>query len=259
LLQSEQGFGDTLQFIRYAQLLKHQGGTVLVSCQPALVRLLSSCPGIDRLIANGDPLPNFDVYAPLMSLPGILSTLLASISAQIPYLFADPKLVEQWRPRFQEPDTFKIGIAWQGNPNYRRDRQRSIPLMHFSPLAKLERVQLFSLQRGLGTEQIHASAEHMPVTILSGNLDEATGPFMDTAAIMKNLNLVITSDSAVAHLAGALGVPVWLALPFAPDWRWLLQREDSPWYPTMRLFRQPEPGNWPAVFDRMVVELRKTS
>jgi tetratricopeptide (TPR) repeat protein len=259
LLHTEQGFGDTLQFVRFAQLVKQRGGTVLVNCQPALVPLLASCSGIDRLIAQGEALPDFDVHAPLMSLPGILATPLAAVSAKMPYLFADPKLVDHWRRELSELDTFKIGIAWQGNPKYRRDRQRSIPLAQFAPLAQPEGIQLFSLQRGPGTEQLTASAERVPVTVLGGNLDEASGAFMDTAAIMRNLDLVITSDSAVAHLAGGLGVSVWLATPFAPDWRWLLQREDSPWYPTMRLFRQPEPRNWPAVFERMAIELRKHS
>jgi tetratricopeptide (TPR) repeat protein len=257
LLHAEQGFGDTLQFVRFAQMTKQRGGTVLLNCQPALVPLLTSCPGIDRLIAQGDPLPDFDVHAPLMSLPGILATPMAAVSFRIPYLFADPGLIDRWQPEFQQPNTVKIGIAWQGNPDYRRDRQRSIPLAQFAPLARVAGTRLFSLQRGLGAEQLSALAEHVPVTVVSGNLDEASGAFMDTAAIMRNLDLIVTSDSAIAHLAGGLGIPVWLALPFAPDWRWLLQREDSPWYPTMRLFRQPEPGNWPAVFERMAVELLK--
>jgi ADP-heptose:LPS heptosyltransferase len=171
----------------------------------------------------------------------------------VPYLFAEPELVDRWRQELGPIQAFKIGIAWQGNPTHQRDRQRSIPLVRFARLAQLEGVQLFSLQKGQGTEQLREAADRFAVTDLESGLDD----FHDTAAVLWNLDLVITIDSAVAHLAGPLGVPVWVALPFAPDWRWLLDREDSVWYPSMRLFRQPEPGNWEAVFERMAAELHK--
>src|SRR5262249_23681904 len=153
-------------------------------------------------------------------------------------LDADAELVARWRSELGPLRALKIGIAWQGNPRYPEDRSRSFRLAQFEPVAQLECVRLFSLQKGPGAEQLAAVTDLFPVTDLGSQLDETTGAFMDTAAVMKNLDLVITSDTAIAHLAGALGVPVWVALPQVPDWRWLLGREDSPWYPTMRLFRQ---------------------
>lgn len=256
LLHAEQGLGDTLQFIRYAPLVQERGGHVLVACPPALTRLLAGCPGIDRLVSP-DALPPFDVYAPLPSLPKIFGTSLESIPAKVPYLFADASLAHHWQHELNRQPSFRIGIAWQGNPRYRADRRRSIPLVQFAPLARLSGVQMFSLQKGTGTEQLGALAGQMAVTDLGRTLDEASGPFMDTAAVIKNLDLVITSDTATAHLAGGLGVPVWVALPFVPDWRWLMHRDDSPWYPTMRLFRQVERGNWSEVFERIAREVQK--
>jgi hypothetical protein len=150
-----------------------------------------------------------------------------------------------------------LGIAWQGSPSYRYDRQRSIPLAQFAPLAHVPSVQLISLQKGPGKEQLLALADAFPVVDFNNRLDEAAGAFTDTAAIMSSLDLVITSDTALPHLAGALGIPVWIALPFVADWRWLLEREDSPWYPTMRLFRQTRLNQWEDVFERMAEELRQ--
>jgi tetratricopeptide (TPR) repeat protein len=256
LLHAEQGLGDTLHFIRYVAEVKKHGGTVLVECQPALLPLLSHCPGIDRLVAAGSNLPPFDVQAPLLSLPHILRTALDSVPAAVPYLFADVLLYEQWREELSRLPGFKIGIAWRGGIQYSKDHHRSIPLVQFAPLAQVEGVHLFSLQKGSGSEPIHAVAERFAVTDLGSRLDEQAGAFMDTAAVMRHLDLVITADTAIAHLAGGLGVPVWLALSFVPDWRWLLEREDSPWYPTMRLFRQNQSGDWDGVFERMARELR---
>jgi len=303
LLYAEQGLGDTLQFIRYAPLVKQRGGKVIVECQPSLLRLLARAPGIDHLVAQGAPLPPFDVQAPLLSLPRILRTALATIPAKVPYLHADAELVKHWKSWKSEVGSrksehlhltadirhrtsdFLVGIAWQGNPAFRGDRFRSIPLSSFAPLAGLDGVQLISLQKGPGTDQlgwtvdggrwteqpihcppstvhrppftVHRSPQGWGLLDLGSRLDEASGAFMDTAAVMMNLDLVISSDNAVPHLAGALGVPVWLALPLGPDWRWLLEREDSPWYPTMRLFRQTRCGQWEDVFDRMAEELKK--
>jgi hypothetical protein len=166
-------------------------------------------------------------------------------------------LVERWRKCLSGYRGFKIGIAWQGNPNYGGDRHRSLPLRHFAPIARCDGVQLFGLQKGAGTEQLAEAGSQFFVVDLGRQIDEANGAFMDTAAVMKNLDLIITSDTAVPHLAGALGVPVWLALAVTSDWRWLLNRTDSPWYPTMRLFRQRELGNWQDVFDRMAQELNQ--
>jgi tetratricopeptide (TPR) repeat protein len=258
LLHAEWGLGDTIQFIRYAKLVKNRGGAVIVECQPALLPLLASAPGIDRLVAAGSALPPFDVHAALLSLPGILKTTLSNVPADIPYLSADARLQRRWRRRLGRYPGFKIGIAWQGNSNYKRDPQRSIPLRNFAPLSRIPGVCLLSIQKGVGTAQLDGLADRFRLLNLgSPGFDEESGAFMDTAAIMKNVDLVITCDTSIAHLAGALGVPVWVALPFAPDWRWLRDREDSPWYPTMRLFRQSKPGDWEGVFERMAQELSK--
>jgi tetratricopeptide (TPR) repeat protein len=257
LLHAEQGLGDTIQFIRYALLVKHRSGTVLVECHPALVRLLANVPGIDRLLAKGSPLPPFDVQAPLLSLPGIFKTTEHTVPTAVPYLHADPELVQRWRQKLQPLQGLKVGIAWQGDPTYRNDRHRSIALALFSSLARVEGVNLISLQKGPGTEQLQALAGQFKVLVLGNRLDEDAGPFMDTAAIMKNLDLVVSSDTAVAHLAGALGVPVWVALPRVPDWRWLLEREDNPWYPTMRLFRQTRAQHWEDVFERIAEAIKE--
>jgi tetratricopeptide (TPR) repeat protein len=253
LLHAEQGLGDTIQFIRYASIVKQLGATVVVECPKSLLPLLEGCPGIDQQVARGDDLPAFDLHAPLLSVPGIVKTSVETIPAQVPYLFPRPALLEAWRQRLTALDGFKIGVTWQGNPTFRADRFRSIPLRCFAPLAEVPGVRLLSLQKGVGTEQLAEVRDLFAVADLAAELDEQPGSFVDTAAVMKNLDLVITSDTATAHLAGALGVPVWIALAFAADWRWLLDRTDSPWYPTMRLFRQRERGNWQAVFE----EIRK--
>jgi tetratricopeptide (TPR) repeat protein len=254
LLHPEQGLGDTLQFIRYAPMVKERGGTVLFECQPPLVRLLEGVAGIDRLISRGAPLPHFDVQAPLMSLPGLFGTTLATIPAAIPYVSACPKLALQWRKEL--PPGFKIGIAWQGNPGHAGDRRRSVPVRYFESLARLEGVLLISLQKGPGADQL-AQCIGTPSQMHSVlDLHDRLETFADTAAVMMNLDLIVTVDTAVAHLAGALGVPAWVLLPFAPDWRWLLERSDSPWYSTLRLFRQSRRGDWGEVFDRLAAEIK---
>jgi Flp pilus assembly protein TadD len=257
LLHAEQGLGDTIQFIRFAPLVQERGGRVVVECQPALVPLLQGCRGVDQLVPRRAPLPAFDVHAPLLSVPRILGTALATIPAGCPYLFPNAQLVAQWREELSHCQGLKVGIAWQGDPKHSDDRNRSIPLLHFEPLTRIPGVHLFSLQKGPGQEQLPGLAQRIPMTDLASRLDEVTGPFLDTAAVMKSLDLVITCDSAIAHLAGALAMPVWVALAFTGDWRWLLQRSDSPWYPTMRLFRQQRPGDWPEVFARMADALRQ--
>jgi tetratricopeptide (TPR) repeat protein len=256
LLRTEQGIGDTIQFIRYAAAVQQRGGSVFVECPPRLVPLLSRCRGIDRLIPQGSALPEFAFQAPILSLPGIFGTTLGSIPSVVPYLSPDPQLLERWRPELRAGAEFKIGIAWQGSPKYQGDKHRSIPLAHFAPLARLPGVRLVSLQKGFGAEQLTGIVAQWNAIDLSRRLDEESGAFADSAAILKHLDLVITSDTALAHVAGALGVPVWLALGSAPDWRWLLQREDCPWYPSMRLFRQKHWGDWDEVFERMAREIR---
>jgi Flp pilus assembly protein TadD len=278
-IYAEQGLGDTLQFIRYLQLVKKAGGTVILECQVPLLKLLANFPWIDQLVGRGEPFPAFDFHAPLLSLPGIFQTTLANIPADVPYLQADSKLIEHWRKELNSrsclaggtlettgsgptrqagpTDAFKVGISWQGNPGKPFDFHRSIPLTHFARLAQVPGVKLISLQKGPGMDQLAALAEPFPLLDLSPRLDEDSGAFMDTAAVMKNIDLVISSDTAVPHLAGALGVSVWVALPLASDWRWLVGREDCPWYPTMQLFRQAKYGDWDSVFMRIAEELKK--
>ena len=197
---------------------------------------------------KGSPLPHFDLQSPLLSLPWALGTTLETIPAPAGYLAAEPRLLKQWRGRMRALEGFKVGIAWQGNPEYLFDHLRSIPLAEFAPLAQVPDVRLISLQKGFGAEQLAEVADRFAPLVFAESLDAEAGPFMDTAAIMCNLDLVITSDTAAAHLAGGLGVPVWLALSAVPEWRWMNDRTDSPWYPTMRLFRQPRLGDWASVF-----------
>ena len=251
LLYADHGLGDSIQFIRYAPMVKARGGRVIVACQAPLARLMATCPGVDQVVAEGSLLPDFAFYAPLMSLPRIFGTSLASIPAQVPYLAAETALVEQWHRELGQGGGFRIGIAWQGNPRYLRDRQRSFRLGQLEPLAHFAGVRLFSIQKGFGIEQIAELDGRFAVTDIGSRFTD----FMDTAAVMREIDLVITLDSSLAHLAGALGAPAWVAIPIAADWRWLTEREDSPWYPTMRLFRQKRWGDWDEVFERMAGEL----
>jgi len=225
---------------------------VIVVCQETLHPLVASCPGIDRLLGQNVPLPDFDVHAPLLSLPGILGTNLTNIPADIPYLAADAERGASWRRELGAIRELKIGIAWKGSPGYYRDHHRSLQLAQLAPLATLAGVRLFSLQKGPGAEQLKDDGGSLEAADLGSHFKT----FGDTAAAIVKLDLVISADTAVAHCAGALGVPVWVLQPFAPDWRWLLHREDTPWYPGMRLFRQPRTGAWDKVIERIVLELR---
>jgi tetratricopeptide (TPR) repeat protein len=255
LAHAEQGLGDTLHFARYIKLIGSRAGKVLFEIPPALVELCEQS-AFRNLVVQGAPLPDFDVQVPLMSLPGILGTSLENIPAEVPYLSANPALIEVWRRQIRAQPGFKVGIAWQGKATYKDDRFRSIPLTHFAPLAQ-EGVELISLQKGPGAEQLAELEGRFHATDLGSSFDQEHGPFMDTAALMMSLDLVITCDTAIAHLAGALAVPVWVALSVSPDWRWLLEREDSPWYPTMRLFRQTSFDDWQPVFQRIADELAR--
>jgi hypothetical protein len=255
LLRPEQGLGDTLHFLRYVPLIARGGGKVLLQVQPPLLRLVQRCTRLDNVIDHGDA--TFHVQALLMSLPRLLNLPRECLTESVPYMEADPALVEFWRNELSDLTGLKVGICWRGNPTQKSDRMRSIPLAEFAVLAKVEGVHWISLQKGLGTKQVRDVVDRFSVIDLGGRLDEEAGPFMDTAALMKNLDLVISADTAAAHLAGAMGVPVWIALPFIPDWRWRLGREDTPWYPTARLFRQRTPGDWPEVFARIASELAR--
>ncbi len=248
LLHAEQGIGDTIQFVRYTGLVKQRGGTVLVECQPELMRLLTGRAGIDALIEYGGSLPDFDCHAAIPSLPGIFNTRLDSIPAPVPYLeppaHSNPEL---YRLLAGGGGEYRVGIVWSGNTRFKHNHYRSCRLSDFGPLANIAGVRLFSLQKGDPASELMKGNCDMPVTDLGGVL----GDFADTAAALNQLDLVITVDTSVAHLAGALARPVWLLLSFAPDWRWLLERTDNPWYPTMRLFRQTRLGDWRGVFDRV--------
>ncbi|HWY62635.1 MAG TPA: tetratricopeptide repeat protein [Rhizomicrobium sp.] len=254
LLHAEQGHGDTIQFARYATMVAARGGRVILAAHPSLLRLLSGLAGVERLIAFGDPLPTFDYHCPLMSLPGVFGTTVDTIPANIPYLSAEGELVGKWRSRIGTAD-FKIGIAWQGTPHVTIDRGRSIPLACFDHLAKIPGVRLVSLQKGHGLEQLNLLPAGMRVETLGEDFDAGPDAFIDTAAAMMNLDLIVTADTSVGALAGALGRPVWLALKTVPHWVHMMNRLDSPWYPSARLFRQTERGGWDDVFRRMAAEL----
>ncbi len=256
LVYSEQGLGDTIQFVRYAQVLRTKGGRVIFECEPPLLKLLARCSGIDELVPHGSPLPDFHYHIPLLSVPRVLKTTLQTIPSAAPYLSADPTLVQLWRDRLREVAGFKIGINWHGREGYPDSRTRDVPLEQFAKLSEIPGVQLISLQKGRGQSELAARSDRFPI-IDPGPMDTDHGAFMDTAAIMMSLDLVITSDTAIPHLAGALAVPVWTLLPVVPDWRWLLDRSDSPWYPTMRLFRQTSRGDWTSVFEQISAELQK--
>ena len=240
LVYAEQGLGDTIQFCRF---LPGLSGKIVFEAPPRLRRLLSTLPGGPPMILPGDKVAA-DVVCPLMSIPARTG---AAIPARFPYLSAEPDRVTRWRARIG-PGGLKIGIAWQGNPARTEDRGRSIPLREFAPLAAVPGVRLISLQKNDGTQQL----EDAPSTeTLGPDFDAGPDGFLDTAAAMMGLDIIVTSDTSIAHLAGALGRPVWVALRKVPDWRWQLGRDDSPWYPTMRLFRQTERDEWGPVFAAM--------
>lgn len=256
LIRTEQGFGDVFQLIRYAEMLAMHGGTVLVQTRPELIPILSAVNGIDSLCVETTAL-EWDVEALMLSLPWLIKTTLETIPDSVPYLYANPQLVSHWQQRLSGITGIRIGIAWSGNPRRDVGHERSIPLEHFAVLANLDGVELISLHKETGT---HEAGLITKMGIHSfANLDSASGPFMDTAAIMMNVDLVIGCDTSLVHLAGGLGVPVWVALAEIPEWRYLLNRDNSPWYPTMRLFRQTSRGAWADVFQHMAQRLASVS
>lgn len=245
LLHAEQGLGDCLQFIRYAPLVAAKCAKAMVECPPPLAGLLQSCAGISEIVPRGAPLPQFDLHAPLMSLPGLLATSAENTPADIPYLQA-PESADAGLVAALEiaAGRRKIGFVRAGNPAHENDRNRSCDAAHFASLAAADNVALFSLQKD-------AAPRALGQLPLAADLAPLLGDFSDTAFAVSRLDLIITVDTALAHLAGALGRPVWLLLPHAPEWRWQLGRDDSPWYPNMRLFRQSRPGDWHGVFERL--------
>jgi hypothetical protein len=257
LIYTEQGLGDVLHFARFLPILRRQARRLVVACHHPLRPFLESLRCIDDWFPIDQPHEiNFDVYAALMSVPALLGIDESTIPRSVPYLFAEPERIERWRRPVRELPGFKVGICWQGNPLFRVDRFRSIPLRHWAPLAAIPGVTLVALQHGAGLEQVEPNRGDVPMALLP-DLDRE-GVFLDRAAVMQHLDLVITSDTSIAHLAGGLGRPVWVVLSANCDWRWMHARSDSPWYPTMRLFRQPSLGDWPGVFEEVAAALRET-
>jgi tetratricopeptide (TPR) repeat protein len=249
LITSEQGLGDMIQFVRYVPMVAQRGGRVLLECERGLMRLVRGVAGVERLVRVGEAPADFDLHCPLMSLPLAFSTTLETIPNQSPYLRADVQLVEKWRQRMAGDDSrMKVGLVWAGNPAHRHDHLRSLPSLELlKPLASAKGMKFYSLQKGVAAEEVRKSSFGLELVDWSKDLSD----FAETAALIANLDLVIAPDTAIAHLAGAMGKRVWTMLPFSSEWRWLLQREDSPWYPTMRLFRQDRPRGWSGVVDRL--------
>ncbi|HEY3637868.1 MAG TPA: tetratricopeptide repeat protein [Rhizomicrobium sp.] len=254
-VHAEQGLGDTIQFCRFAILAQKRGAKVILAVQEPLVRLLQNLGPNISTIALSSPPPDFDFQVALMSLPLAFETG-GTCPVQIPYLHAEGDRIENWRRRIGDTGV-KIGICWQGNRKVKIDAGRSFPLRHFEAISVISDIRLISLQKNDGLEQLAELPAGLQVETLGKDFDAGPGAFLDTAAVMMLLDLVITSDTAIAHLAGALGRPVWLLLQHAAEWRWMLERADSPWYPTVRLFRQKRHGDWAGVFTDVQRELRK--
>ncbi|MDB5372408.1 MAG: glycosyltransferase [Belnapia sp.] len=265
LLQPEQGLGDTIQFARYAVLLAGRGEKVVLGVQPELKRLMAGLaqPAAAahpvRVVACGEVLPPVDCHLPLLSLPGVLRQGLGDIPGATPYLAAAPEAVARWRRRLAAPDGMpKVGLVWAGNPKHINDANRSLPLAVLAPLAAVPGLRWFSLQLGARRAELADPASSSPWAAAGvTDLAEELTDLAETAAALTALDLLIAVDTAPVHLAGALGRPAWLLLPAVPDWRWLLGRSDSPWYPSLRLFRQPRPGAWDQVAAEVAVALRR--
>jgi tetratricopeptide (TPR) repeat protein len=258
LVYADQGLGDAIQFCRYLPALAAQGVRVIFEVPPSLKALLRSLGDGVQLVSRGERIPPVDYYCPLLSLPLALGTDQRTIPKEVPYLAAEPARVATWRGRLTELPGLRVGIAWQGNPTVERlvlARGRSMPLEALAVLAAVPGVSLISLQKGPGAEQLAACTFRDRVLDLGPDFDRGPDAFLDAAAVMASLDVVISSDTAIAHLAGALGRPTWVALSAVPEWRWLLAREDSPWYPSMRLFRQPARGDWRSVANALAAAL----
>lgn len=254
LVHAEQGFGDTIQFVRFVDRVAQRGGKVILQCREELIRLLKGTAGIDQIISKRDPIPTYQVQIPLLSLPRVFNVSLQDVPNKVPYVKLDPAWVPAWAHRMGGADRrLRVGLAWAGDPGHRNDRNRSIKLEQLVPLASAANAQFFSLQKGAGASQALSPPSGLELVDLTAQIND----FADMAGLIANLDLVITVDTAVAHLAGAMAKPVWTLLPHVPDWRWLRDRDDSPWYPTMHLFRQTKPGDWPDVIKRVAAALIK--
>jgi hypothetical protein len=250
LLHAEQGLGDTIQFVRYAPLLAGCGATVVVECQPALKELLRHSAGIAQVVARGEALPAFDLHCPLLSLPLACGTQLQTVPANVPYLRPQPERLATWRVRMPDTGRLRVGICWAGSSAHRNDRNRSIPLERLDETLSVPGIDFVNLQKDVSATDAAMLSRHGVV-----QLGQHFADFADTAAVMTMLDLVISVDTSVAHLAGAMAKATALLLPFSPDFRWMLDRADSPWYPTMRLYRQTAIGDWNGPLGRLTAEL----
>jgi hypothetical protein len=247
LLRAEQGLGDTVQFARYAPMLARAGAKVVLEVQPELKELLTGLEGAAAVVERGEPRPPFDVYCPMGSLPLACRTEVATIPAEIPYLRASEQRVERWRLRLDAVPHPRIALAWAGRASHANDGNRSIPLMRFEPLLSTAGARFVSIQRELRAADAELLARDRRIV----HVGEELADFADTAAVLALVDLLICVDTSVAHAAGALGRPAFVLLPFQPDWRWMLGRDRSPWYPALRLFRQPAVGDWDSVIERV--------
>ena len=248
LVHAEQGYGDCIQFIRYAPLIAARGGEVIVGCQQALVDLFRGAKGVGETVAVGDVLPPYDLHVPMLSVPLVFKTTEETIPREAPYLSADPARRAAWRERLGDDRTrLRVGLAWTGNSQILRLRKRHVALNDLLPLLRVAGIDFFNLQVDRGTEQIQRIPGASGIIDHTGHIQD----FADTAAFLEELDLILSVDTAVAHLAGALGRPVWTLLPFVPDWRWGLEGGSTPWYPTMQLFRQTTAGVWDTVIQQV--------
>lgn len=251
LVHFEQGLGDSFQYIRYMPALQALGARVIFECQPILKRVLSSAPGVDALIGHGEPIPDFDCYVSLMSLKYCLKTTVDTIPGGAPYIHAEPALAARWRARMDLSE-FRIGVNWHGN-----EVAKSIPLELFSSIAAIPKVRLYSLQKVKGLDQLERLRDRLPIIDWTGEMDVGPDAFIDTAAVMANMDLILTCDTSVVHLAGAMGRPIVMPLKWFADWRWLREREDCPWYPSMRIFRMARRNDWPELMERVSAHVRE--
>lgn len=251
LIHAEQGLGDLIQFVRYVSILKERGGRVLLETREPLLRLFQGLTDMEKVFLEKTDIPPFDLFAPIASLPHLCGSTLATLPHQVPYLKVDPEWVNTWSPHIPK-EGLRVGIVWSANPVARNVRDRSMSLTELAPLAKLPYLRLLSLQKG---EEAEAQITEVDFEVLP--LGSEIKDFADTAAIISQLDLVLTIDTSVAHLAGALNAPTWVMLPYDADWRWLRHRDDSPWYPSVRLFRQPTPGDWHALINIVTCALEE--
>jgi hypothetical protein len=250
LLHAEQGLGDTIQFSRYAKLVSQRGAQVVLEVQKGLKSLMQSLQCANWVVEHGEALPAFDCHIPMMSLPLAFKTTLETIPAQLPYLHVEEGVVERWRLRLGKWSRPRVGLVWSGRKEHKNDHHRSIELAMMREIFS-EEFEFISLQKEV-RERDKSALEQVAVKHFGEELKD----FMDTAGLVANMDLVISVDTSVAHLAGALGKPLWVLLPFSPDFRWLLEREDSPWYPSAKLYRQPKIGDWESVIARVTAELK---